>query len=90
MSIYSIKQFSMRYPAFSESALRRLIAKADENGFDMCVIRPPGIKRVYIDEQKFLMWLNSGEVNQIGDENNLYTEGSIRVKHSPSKLTEIV
>lgn len=64
MSIYSIKQFSMRYPAFPESTLRRLIAKADENGFDMCVIRPPGIKRVYIDEQKFLIWVTSNQAAQ--------------------------
>lgn len=59
LSIYTVKQFAMRYPAFSESTLRRLIANEEQNGFEICVVRPPNVKRVYVDEQKFLIWLNS-------------------------------
>ena len=64
LSIYTVKQFSMRYPAFSESTLRGLIAKEEQNGFEICTVRPPNVKRVYIDEQKFLIWINSGAQNE--------------------------
>ena len=33
LSIYTVKQFAMRYPAFSESTLRRLIANEEQNNF---------------------------------------------------------
>jgi len=50
---------TMRYPAFSESSFRSLIFNAKDNGFETCLIRPPGIRRVLIDENKFHAWLKS-------------------------------
>jgi len=59
MSFYTVKQMTMRYPAFSESSFRSLIFNAKDNGFETCLIRPPGIRRVLIDENKFHAWLKS-------------------------------
>jgi hypothetical protein len=59
MSLYSVKEMAMRYPAFPEGSLRWLIFNADKNGFDKCVFRPPGIRKVLIDELEFLKWLKS-------------------------------
>ena len=61
MSIYSVKQMAMRHPAFTESTLRNYIAEAKKTGFETCLIRPPNIKRVFIDEEQFLIWLRSGK-----------------------------
>ena len=69
MSIYTVKQFAMRYPAFSESTLRRLIANEEQNNFEICTIRPPNVKRVYIDEQKFLIWVNSNTQQEKDSDN---------------------
>lgn len=59
MSLYSVKEMSMRYPAFPEGSFRWLIFNADKNGFDKCIVRPPGIRKVLIDELEFLKWLKS-------------------------------
>lgn len=59
MSYYTVKEMSMRYPAFPEGSFRWLIFNADKNGFDKCVFRPPSIRKVLIDELEFLKWLKS-------------------------------
>jgi len=57
--------------AHSPSALRHLIFNTTgwtrypdgkyrrSIGFDRCIIRPPGQRRVFIDRVKYLQWLNS-------------------------------
>jgi hypothetical protein len=57
--------------AHSPSALRHLIFNSEawnrypdgkyrrSIGFDRCIIRPPGQRRVFIDRVKYLQWLNS-------------------------------
>lgn len=59
MSLYTVKEMSMRYPAFPEGSFRWLIFNAHKNGFDKCIVRPPGIRKVLIDELEFLKWLKS-------------------------------
>ena len=63
MSFYSVREMAMRYPSFSESSLRWLIFYAERKGFENCVIRPPGTRKVLIDEMEFLKWLKSGKAN---------------------------
>lgn len=59
MSFYTVREMSMRYPAFQEGSFRWLIFNADTNGFAKCVIRPQGIRKVLIDELEFLKWLKA-------------------------------
>jgi len=59
MSFYTVKEMAMRYPSFPEGSFRWLIFNADKNGFDKCVVRPPSIRKILIDELEFLKWLKS-------------------------------
>ena len=59
MSFYTVREMSMRYPAFSQGSFRWLIFNADTNGFAKCVVRPQGIRKVLIDELEFLKWLKT-------------------------------
>jgi hypothetical protein len=57
--------------AHSPGALRHLIFNSEawirypdgkyrrSMGFDRCIIRPPGQRRIFIDRVKYLQWLNS-------------------------------
>ena len=56
MSLYTVKQMAMRYPGFTENALRKLIYNKDKNGFVVCIIRVPGTTRILICEMSFLKW----------------------------------
>ena len=66
--IFNVPLFSKRNPTWSESSLRWLIHCAKErhgakslapaNGLAVAIIRKQG--RVFIDEEKFFDWLESG------------------------------
>lgn len=58
----TVRQFSVRHPAFPEGGLRYWIFHADKNGFDK-VIRRAG-RKVLIDEKSFFTWLD--DQNQQG------------------------
>lgn len=67
-NIFTVRQFSERYPAFRQVSLRRLIFfsvprrnSADDgssaaNGFEHAIVRVG--RRVLIDEEKFFEWLD--------------------------------
>ena len=57
MSLYTVKQMAMRYPAFTEDAFRKIIFNRRKNGFYVCIIRVPESKRILICEMSFLKWL---------------------------------
>lgn len=54
----TVKQVSEKYPAFTIRYLRTLLQNRNENGFSVCVIMPSP-KRIVIDEEKFLEWIES-------------------------------
>ena len=57
MTILTIKQVAARYDALTESTIRNWINEADKNGMHVCIVRPPTIRRVFIDLMKFDKWL---------------------------------
>lgn len=69
----TIAQTSLRYPAFSQKALRHLVASAEayhrypkaglkSNGFIHCICRPAGQRKIVIEAEKFEQWLQSFSV----------------------------
>ena len=66
--VLSISEAAVIGP-YSQGALRHLIFQAEgwsrfpdgkqrrANGFEQCVIRPPGQRRIFIDRMKYLQWL---------------------------------
>lgn len=66
-SLFTVKQFATRYPAWSEQALRWLIFNAKDrrlaknvvsgNGLDCAILRQG--RKVLIDEEMFLKWLEN-------------------------------
>lgn len=75
LPVYTVRQFSLRNPAFTESALRNLIFKADERQSSKGAIRGNGLiecgailrvgRKVLIHEERFFTWVNeqNGGVN---------------------------
>ena len=63
MSFYTVKQMTMRYPAFTESSIRWLIFHEDKNGFYKCVYRVPGQRKIMIDEMEFIRWIRENREN---------------------------
>ncbi len=57
MTILTVKQIASRYDAFTESTIRNWINDADNNGIHVCIVRPPNVRRVFIDIVKFEQWL---------------------------------
>lgn len=63
--LYSVRQFSEKHPAFTQSALRNLIDKARERYSSRGQVTPNGLavalvrvgRRVLIDEEEFFIWL---------------------------------
>lgn len=67
----TIKEMVARYGGiYTEPALRHLVYQAEayrrnpkvglpSNGFLACIIRPPGMRKVLIDAEKFEQWLTS-------------------------------
>lgn len=55
--LLTVKNFSLKYPSFSESSLRWLIFNQASNGFSS-VIRKVG-RRVLIDEIQFFNWVDT-------------------------------
>ena len=67
----TIKEMAVRYPFFTEKALRHLIFSAEayakfpkdglrSNGFIDCIVRPAGQRKIIIDTTKFEDWLEKG------------------------------
>ena len=56
-TLSTIKQFSGKYPAFSEGSLRYLVFNARQNGIDSAVLRVG--KKLLIDEERFFVWLDA-------------------------------
>jgi hypothetical protein len=77
-SIFTVRQFSERHPAFSQTALRRLIYYASPrrlnvggssvempaNGFEHSLVRVG--RRVLIDEARFFEWIESQQRREGG------------------------
>jgi hypothetical protein len=70
----TIAQAALRYPAFTEKALRHLQSSAESyarypkaglrsNGFLDCVIRPAGQRKIIIDASRFETWLAASAVS---------------------------
>lgn len=63
--LFSVKQFSEKHPAFTQSSLRALIDKARERYSSRGVVPGNGLapailrigRRVLIDEDGFFLWL---------------------------------
>jgi hypothetical protein len=66
----TVAQTTMRYPAFTQRAIRHLVAQGEaykkfpkaglkSNGFAPCILRPAGKRKVLIDAEKFELWLSS-------------------------------
>lgn len=64
-ALFTVRQFSEKYPAFSQGSLRNLIFLADKrhtstgqipgNGLDMALVRIG--RKLLIDETKFFQWI---------------------------------
>jgi len=72
----TISQTAIRYPIYSEKALRHLQSQAENyhrfpkaglpsNGFINCIIRPAGQRKIIIDAEKFELWLASYSAQQL-------------------------
>jgi len=70
LKFLTIAQTAVRYPAYSEKALRHVQAQAEayerypkaglrSNGFINCIIRPEGKRKIIIDAEKFELWMTS-------------------------------
>lgn len=53
--LHTVKQLAEIRPSFSESALRGLIFRAEENGLDRVIVRVG--RRVLLDLTRFDAWL---------------------------------
>lgn len=57
MAVLTVKQLVGRYDFLTESKVRNWITRADDNGMEVCLIRPPKTRRVLIDDVIFDQWL---------------------------------
>jgi hypothetical protein len=65
--LYSVKQFSEKHPAFTQSSLRALIDKARERHSSRGVVPGNGLasaivrigRKVLIDEEAFFSWIHT-------------------------------
>ncbi len=62
-NLYSLKQFTEKFPFMTMSGLRYVIFNAEKNGFDK-VIRRIGSK-VLINAEKFAQWLEENNGRNI-------------------------
>ena len=73
----TVKEMAVRYPFFTEKALRHLIFSAEayakfpkdglkSNGFIDCIVRPAGQRKIIIDTAKFEEWLEKGSLSGSG------------------------
>ncbi len=53
--LYTVRQFSQKYPAFPEGGLRYLIFHAKSNGFQGCIRRLG--RKILINEHDFFAWI---------------------------------
>lgn len=61
MDLMDIKSFVAKYPAFTESWLRKLIFNKEENGFDKVIIQAS--RKILIDVNAFFEWLEENRFN---------------------------
>ena len=59
--LFTVRQFSAKYPAFPEGGLRHMIFQAEAIGFDK-VIRRVG-RKILLCENSFFQWID--EQNQL-------------------------
>jgi hypothetical protein len=67
--LLTVRQFSEKHPAFTESSLRWLIFQANSKIVSQCAIYTNGLQnailriggRVLIDERKFFVWLSENQ-----------------------------
>jgi hypothetical protein len=65
--LYTVEQFSSKYPTWTQGALRNLIFLSEDrpnakkpskaNGMKVCIIRVG--RKLLIDPEKFFEWVNS-------------------------------
>ena len=55
--ILTVKQFSQKFPAFTEASLRYLIFHSNSNGLHCCLRRIG--RKILIIEAEFFNWLDS-------------------------------
>jgi hypothetical protein len=71
LKFLTVRQASLRFPAFSEKAIRHIIMQAcayknypkaglRSNGFAECVLRPGNGKRILIDAMRMEAWITAG------------------------------
>ena len=69
-----LKQAPLRWPSFTEKALRHIIAQAEayakfpqsglrSNGFIDCFVRPAGQRKIILNADRFDLWLKSFSVS---------------------------
>lgn len=57
--LYTVHQFTQRHPAFREATLRGLIFRAADNGLNDFGVVLRCNRKVLIDEQRFMAWLDA-------------------------------
>ncbi len=58
-NLLTIKQFSVKHPAFPEGGLRFRIFNADKNGMAEAGVIVRNGRRVLLNEERFFEWLDS-------------------------------
>lgn len=56
----TVKDFSEKYPAFSQNMLRNFICRRQEHNFSKCIIQTGG--KIFIDADAFFVWLESNRL----------------------------
>ena len=55
----TVRQFSKKYPAFTEGALRWKIFNANQNGLKSALVQIG--RRIYINEPEFFRWVHENQ-----------------------------
>jgi len=56
-SLLTVKLFSAKHPAFTQSILRSWLFNSTNNGFNQCIVRIG--RKVLLDEAAVFEWINS-------------------------------
>lgn len=88
MEFYTVKQMSMRHPAFSEPSLRALIFNAEKDGLAPAIVRVK--RKVLIHELMFLRWIRDNRCLVREEENkNKENPNLISDQSSPKKSEKL-
>ena len=71
-NLLTVRQFSDKYPAFSQGAIRNLIFLAENRKSSKGVIKSNGLtialvrigRKLLIDEAKFFQWIDQQQINK--------------------------